>query len=244
MRHDGDGSGKAWNGTGLVVKITPAEEIALELRSSAGAPADQVSSRALAGPPPCTHHRRGTALTHPPHARAPQHMRMHVPACIRAPRTRTRPRPRAARTHATMTHGTQRCACCVQNYGFTVDFVWKSTSFDRMQKAMKTFAVDEYSVTGAVQCGWWALLPMQSLASHANAYSACRWTCWFVVNIVRVCVRACVRGVRGVCVCKSDHVSVCVVCACVRAQATFTICCWVTKSNRRCVVSPSLFLIL
>src|SRR5690606_8288689 len=27
--------------------------------------------------------------------------------------------------------------------GFSVDFVWKSTSFDRMQKAMKTFAVDE-----------------------------------------------------------------------------------------------------
>lgn len=32
--------------------------------------------------------------------------------------------------------------------GFSVDFVWKSVSFDRMQKAMKTFAVDEYSVTG------------------------------------------------------------------------------------------------
>lgn len=35
-----------------------------------------------------------------------------------------------------------------QTYGFAVDFVWKSTSFDRMQKAMKTFAVDEFSVTG------------------------------------------------------------------------------------------------
>lgn len=35
-----------------------------------------------------------------------------------------------------------------QTYGFSVDFVWKSTSFDRMQKAMKTFAVDEFSVTG------------------------------------------------------------------------------------------------
>jgi len=34
------------------------------------------------------------------------------------------------------------------NYGFSVDFVWKSTSFDRMQKAMKTFAMDEFSVTG------------------------------------------------------------------------------------------------
>lgn len=29
-----------------------------------------------------------------------------------------------------------------------MDFVWKSTSFDRMQKALKQFAVDEYSVTG------------------------------------------------------------------------------------------------
>jgi regulator of nonsense transcripts 1 len=34
------------------------------------------------------------------------------------------------------------------NVGFSVDFVWKSTSFDRMQGAMKTFAVDETSVSG------------------------------------------------------------------------------------------------
>mmetsp|Transcript_13258 Transcript_13258/g.43696 ORF Transcript_13258/g.43696 Transcript_13258/m.43696 type:complete len:804 (+) Transcript_13258:1-2412(+) len=32
--------------------------------------------------------------------------------------------------------------------GFSVDLVWKSTSFDRMQNAMKTFAVDETSVSG------------------------------------------------------------------------------------------------
>ncbi|KAF2316290.1 hypothetical protein GH714_041631 [Hevea brasiliensis] len=32
------------------------------------------------------------------------------------------------------------------NHGISVDFVWKSTSFDRMQGAMKTFAVDETSV--------------------------------------------------------------------------------------------------
>lgn len=36
------------------------------------------------------------------------------------------------------------------NHGFSVDFVWKSTSFDRMQGAMKTFAVDETSVSGWV----------------------------------------------------------------------------------------------
>nr|CAB3458011.1 unnamed protein product [Digitaria exilis] len=34
--------------------------------------------------------------------------------------------------------------------GFSVDFVWKSTSFDRMQGAMKTFAVDETSVSGYI----------------------------------------------------------------------------------------------
>lgn len=34
--------------------------------------------------------------------------------------------------------------------GFSVDFVWKSTSFDRMQAAMKTFAVDETSVSGYI----------------------------------------------------------------------------------------------
>ncbi|KAL5990593.1 Regulator of nonsense transcripts 1-like protein [Asimina triloba] len=36
------------------------------------------------------------------------------------------------------------------NHGFSVDFVWKSTSFDRMQAAMKTFAVDETSVSGYI----------------------------------------------------------------------------------------------
>ncbi|PKY08859.1 putative regulator of nonsense transcripts [Aspergillus campestris IBT 28561] len=36
---------------------------------------------------------------------------------------------------------------CTHN--FTADYVWKSTSFDRMQLAMKTFAVDEMSVAAA-----------------------------------------------------------------------------------------------
>lgn len=39
-------------------------------------------------------------------------------------------------------------ADCTHN--FVVDFVWKSTSFDRMQAAMKTFAVDETSVSGYI----------------------------------------------------------------------------------------------
>ena len=30
---------------------------------------------------------------------------------------------------------------------FSVDYVWKSTSFDRMQNALKMFAVDETSVS-------------------------------------------------------------------------------------------------
>jgi regulator of nonsense transcripts 1 len=33
-------------------------------------------------------------------------------------------------------------------HSFSVDYVWKSTSFDRMQLAMKTFAVNEQSVSG------------------------------------------------------------------------------------------------
>lgn len=37
---------------------------------------------------------------------------------------------------------------CTHN--FAADFVWKSTSFDRMQLAMKTFAVDEKSVSGYI----------------------------------------------------------------------------------------------
>lgn len=39
-------------------------------------------------------------------------------------------------------------ADCTHN--FSADFVWKSTSFDRMQLAMKTFAVDEQSVSGYI----------------------------------------------------------------------------------------------
>jgi regulator of nonsense transcripts 1 len=35
-------------------------------------------------------------------------------------------------------------------HSFAADFVWKSTSFDRMQLAMKTFAVDEKSVSGYI----------------------------------------------------------------------------------------------
>ena len=33
------------------------------------------------------------------------------------------------------------------NNNFRVDFVWKSTSFDRMQNAMKMFAVEERAVS-------------------------------------------------------------------------------------------------
>jgi len=36
------------------------------------------------------------------------------------------------------------------NHGFSVDFVWKSVSFDRMQQAMRTFAVQETSVSGHI----------------------------------------------------------------------------------------------
>lgn len=37
---------------------------------------------------------------------------------------------------------------CTHN--FSADYVWKSTSFDRMQSAMKTFALDEMSVSGYI----------------------------------------------------------------------------------------------
>ncbi|KAG8624012.1 hypothetical protein KVT40_008988 [Elsinoe batatas] len=37
---------------------------------------------------------------------------------------------------------------CTHN--FSADYVWKATSFDRMQHAMKTFAVDELSVSGYI----------------------------------------------------------------------------------------------
>jgi regulator of nonsense transcripts 1 len=77
IRHSGDSTHQPWQCVGHVIKLTTNEEIALELRSNAGAPVDA--------------------------------------------------------TH-----------------GFSVDFVWKSTSFDRMQAAMKTFAVDDTSVSGYI----------------------------------------------------------------------------------------------
>ncbi|MCH98325.1 regulator of nonsense transcripts 1, partial [Trifolium medium] len=48
------------------------------------------------------------------------------------------------------------------NHGFSVDFVWKSTSFDRMQGAMKTFAVDETSVSGVINGGWQIMAASQN----------------------------------------------------------------------------------
>lgn len=49
---------------------------------------------------------------------------------------------------------------CTHN--FAADFVWKSTSFDRMQLAMKTFAVDEKSVSGYI-VSFTSVLPFPSL---------------------------------------------------------------------------------
>ena len=48
-------------------------------------------------------------------------------------------------------------------HNFTADFVWKSTSFDRMQLAMKTFAVDEKSVSGYIVSGMLSLLTCSTL---------------------------------------------------------------------------------
>ncbi|GAB2273676.1 Regulator of nonsense transcripts 1-like protein [Dionaea muscipula] len=77
LRYSGDAAHPSWQSVGHVIKLTPQEEVALELRASQGVPIDV-------------------------------------------------------------------------NHGLSVDFVWKSTSFDRMQSAMKTFAVDETSVSGYI----------------------------------------------------------------------------------------------
>ncbi len=37
-----------------------------------------------------------------------------------------------------------------QSYGYMVEFVWKSTGFDRMQNALRKFAVDESSVSNCI----------------------------------------------------------------------------------------------
>ena len=46
-----------------------------------------------------------------------------------------------------------------QTQGFSVDFMWKSTSFDRMQAALKTFTLDETCISGYL---WHALLGHES----------------------------------------------------------------------------------
>ncbi|GBG63841.1 hypothetical protein CBR_g39626 [Chara braunii] len=78
LRYGGDSTHPPWQCVGHVAKLTPAEEVALELPSS----------------------------------------QQNVPADV--------------------------------NHNFSVDFVWKSTGFDRMQAALKTFAVDETSVSGYI----------------------------------------------------------------------------------------------
>jgi hypothetical protein len=64
-------------------------------------------------------------------------------------------------------------------HGFSVDFVWKATSFDRMQAALKTFAVDEKSVSGYIvstRLNWLMTVPQTSWprartpgSAHSNA---------------------------------------------------------------------------
>ena len=47
-------------------------------------------------------------------------------------------------------HGNDKSVPTECTHNFTADYVWKATSFDRMQLAMKTFAVDEMSVSGYI----------------------------------------------------------------------------------------------
>ena len=77
LKHPGDGTRAAWQGSGTVVRLSASEEIGIELKSGGNAPIDI-------------------------------------------------------------------------NHGFTIDFVWKSIAYDRMQVALKTFAVDETSVSGYI----------------------------------------------------------------------------------------------
>lgn len=59
-------------------------------------------------------------------------------------------------------------------HNYTADFVWKSTSFDRMQLAMKTFAVDEKSVSGYI-----VSLPSDSVSVLCRTYCFSSTTnCW------------------------------------------------------------------
>lgn len=76
---------------------------------------------------------------------------------------------------------------CTHN--FAADFVWKSTSFDRMQLAMKTFAVDEKSVSGYIvssSASFYNLLRLKQSYSTINF--------WDTSLSLRFCVPKCPSG--------------------------------------------------
>jgi hypothetical protein len=63
-------------------------------------------------------------------------------------------------------------------HNYTADFVWKSTSFDRMQLAMKTFAVDEKSVSGYIVSSKISIesrLPNDGAFFSTTSYLATNW---------------------------------------------------------------------
>ena len=65
--------------------------------------------------------------------------------------------------------------------GFTVEFVWKSATFDRMQRALKAFAVDEACVSGYLyhRCGLLTSSPELGLdgATLSQGGGLCGYLC-------------------------------------------------------------------
>ena len=48
------------------------------------------------------------------------------------------------------------------NDGYSVEFVWKSVSFDRMQNALKSFALESHSVSGYLYHQLWGMKILRS----------------------------------------------------------------------------------
>jgi len=72
--------------------------------------------------------------------------------------------------------------------GYIAEFVWKSTSYDRMQNALKTFAVDDTSVSGVLQ--WKIIEAINHILTIRSIYIT---VCWVMTWSRRTSRRHCLR---------------------------------------------------
>ena len=82
--------------------------------------------------------------------------------------------------------------------GWTAEFVWKSTSFDRMQRAMKLFAVDDTSVSSYLyhRCACKPSLPQKRSCGRERPSERAVWVNKIILceGALRMPLQSLVRG--------------------------------------------------